>query len=68
MKIIVDELPERPIDCPYSEVDDVGWIFCAKGCFVCEDTKQCKFFKTISDYKVDVYGSPTYGVLIDYYD
>lgn len=71
MKIIVDKLPKRPIDCLYSKIvtetdKNCWWACCSKGGFICKDTNQCKYLKPISDYKVDVYDSPTYGVLIDY--
>lgn len=64
MKIIVDELPKEPNDCPYSKI--VTEAYCSRSGYVCKDTKQCKFLKPISDYKVDVYNSPVYGVLKDY--
>lgn len=68
MKIIVDEIPKEPKDCPYSEVrihKAHQWVTCTKGNFMCEDTKQCKYFKSILDYKVDVYGNPVCGVIIE---
>ena len=70
MKIIVDELPKRPIDCPYSKIvtetdKHCWWSFCSRGGFICKDTNQCKFLKPITEYKVDVYGSPVYGAIVD---
>lgn len=68
MRIIVDEIPKEPKDCPYSETrkhKERQWVTCTKGSFVCEDTKQCKYLKSILDYKVDVYGNPVHGVIIE---
>ena len=70
LKILVDELPKRPIDCPYSKIvtekdNHCWWSFCSKGGFVCKDTKQCGFLKPITEYKVDVYNSPVYGVITE---
>lgn len=57
MKIIVDEMPKEPIDCPYSEVREKDktcwWIACTKGRFVCKDTKDCKYFKPITDFHAE---------------
>ena len=55
MKILVDEIPKDPRDCPQSAIreskDKYWWISCTKGSFVCEDTKRCKYFKAIADYE-----------------
>ena len=69
MKILVDEMPQNPSDCPYSELrgnlrGDI-WTGCTKGTFVCQDTKKCKFFKAITDYEVDIYGCPVHGIIVD---
>lgn len=64
MRIIVDEMPKEPKDCLYSEVRN-QWVTCTKGNFVCENTKRCKYLKSILGYKVDVYGSPVHGVIIE---
>lgn len=68
MRIIVDEIPEEPKDCPYSETrkhKERQWATCTKGSFACENTKQCKYLKSILDCKVDVYGNPVHGVIIE---
>lgn len=57
MKILVDKMPENPIDCPYSEIREKNkecwWVSCTKGSFVCEDTKNCKYFRAITDFEVE---------------
>ena len=70
MRLLVDEMPKEPRDCPYGWVDivcDREVVFCTKQSIAisCNDTKECEFFKSIKDYKVDVYGSPVYGVITD---
>ena len=60
MKIIVDKMPEHPIDCRYSEIREKDkkcwWVSCTKGQFVCEDTKNCKYFRSITDFNMDESG------------
>lgn len=55
MKILVDEMPEYPMECRYSE--EVGnmeyhWRHCNYGGNIaCKDTKNCPFFMSFDNYK-----------------
>ena len=66
MKIIVDEMPKEQKECLFSEMVYSGNYVCKfqGSCMVCNPEK-CKFLKSISDYAVDVYNSPVYGVIFD---
>lgn len=69
MRIIVDEIPKEQKECLFSERTYSGNYVCKfqGSCIVCNPLR-CKFLKSISDYVVDVYGSPVSGVLIDNYN
>lgn len=51
MKIIVDEMPINPEDCPYSSrnenINRDHWIGCNLRSIVCTDTSNCQIFKDI---------------------
>ena len=57
MKILVDEMPKEPYDCPHSVLVTNGkieWLKCSKSKndFKCENTSDCPFYKSIHDYKI----------------
>ena len=57
LKILVDEMPKEPYDCPHSVLVTNGkieWLKCSKSKndFKCENTSDCPFYKSIHDYKI----------------
>ena len=69
MKIIVDEIPKEKKECLFSERIYGGNYVCKfYGCCRVCNPERCNFLKPISDYVVNVYGSPVNGVLIDNYN
>ena len=63
MKILVDEIPKEPSECVFSTTNFYGKFICKfTNCTIC-DVENCIYIKSIKDYKVDVYGSPVYGVI-----
>lgn len=54
MKILVDEMPSHPMDCPHAEIDgdmEYQWWHCNYGDCGCKITKDCPFFMSFEDYK-----------------
>lgn len=55
MKILVDEMPEHPMECRYSEIAGnmkYQWWHCNYGDNIaCENTKNCPFFMSFDNYK-----------------
>ena len=55
MRIIVDQMPITPIQCPYCSIDYTCTWYNSN--IICKDTKECPYFKaenkvTNSKYKV----------------
>ena len=48
MKIIVDEMPKRPFDCPLSKMQNDDWI-CSKYNSIC-NIDMCDLLKTITNF------------------
>ena len=69
MKIIVDGIPKEQKECLFSERTYSGNYVCKfqGSCIVC-NLETCNFLKPISNYVVNVYGSPVNGALIDNYN
>lgn len=55
MKIVVDQMPDKPSDCPYSICRDAkssGWYGCSKRSIVCEigqPGRECPIYIGLSD-------------------
>lgn len=50
MKIIVDEMPKHPFDCPLSKMKNDDWI-CSKYNSIC-NIDMCDLLKSITDFCV----------------
>ena len=50
MKIIVDEMPKHPFDCPLSKMKNDDWI-CSKYNSIC-NIDMCNLLKSITDFCV----------------
>ena len=48
MKIIVDEMPSYPDECPFSRLEKDTWV-CGKYCYKC-NVDLCDLLKSIKDY------------------
>lgn len=48
MKIIVDEMPSYPDECPFSRLENGNWV-CCKYCHKC-NVNLCDLLKSIKDY------------------
>lgn len=52
MKIIVDKMPERPIDCPYrakGPTMQCNYVTCSLVSSVCTDTAKCPVYISLDD-------------------
>lgn len=53
MKILVDEMPKTPNDCPYGEYQrnarGDSWVGCKKRSITCINTKMCPVFTEHTD-------------------
>ena len=68
MKILVDEMPSRPMDCPYAEMEgnmEYQWWYCNYGECGCKNTKDCLFFMSFEDYKNRTYERTRYTPIMD---
>lgn len=68
MKILVDEMPSRPMDCPHSEPSgnmEYQWWHCNYGDCGCKNTNSCPFFMSFEDYKHRTYGRTRYTPIMD---
>ena len=69
MKILVDEMPSYPIDCPHAEIEgnmEYQWWHCNYGGNVdCENTKDCPFFMSFEDYKNRTYERTRFTPIMD---
>lgn len=57
MRIIVDEMPRTPHDCPYSVYSGEKWCSCSKRAIVCqigEHGWQCPIFTEMKCYKEEL--------------
>lgn len=69
MKILVDEMPSHPMDCPHSELSgniEYQWWHCNYGGNIgCKNTKGCPFFMSFEDYKNRTYERTRYTPIMD---
>ena len=72
MKILVDEMPSRPMDCPHSELSgniEYQWWHCNYGGNIgCKNTKGCPFFMSFEDYKNRTYERTRYTQIMDQWE
>ena len=72
MKILVDEMPSHPMDCPHSELSgniEYQWWHCNYGGNIgCKNTKGCPFFMSFEDYKNRTYERTRYTQIMDQWE